>query len=139
MGDIVSNVVAPMCGDQLSFAGPDVKLDPKQTLSLALALQELSTNSHKYGALSNPNGKVQLDWAVTGEPLGPKLRLNWVEDSGFDLKEPTKRGLGTSLLEAILTRAHKTSFAISYPKSGARCEILLPIGHTQADGKLPSA
>lgn len=42
--------------------GPDVRVGPKAALSFALALHELGTNAVKYGALSTPNGRVEITW-----------------------------------------------------------------------------
>jgi two-component sensor histidine kinase len=46
--------------------GPEVLLTPKHALALALALRELCTNAAKYGALSNDEGRVRIEWTIAG-------------------------------------------------------------------------
>jgi CheY-like chemotaxis protein len=62
---------------------------------LALMLHELGTNCIKYGALSVPEGRVTIGWAVKGRVL----RLQWVERGGPAVKAPATRGFGTTLIE----------------------------------------
>jgi two-component sensor histidine kinase len=50
---------------RLQIAGPAVSLAPKAAEVLTLALHELATNSLKYGALSDPFGRLAVTWAVT--------------------------------------------------------------------------
>ena len=45
--------------------GPAIDLTAKQALSLALALHELATNAAKYGALSIPDGTIDVTWDCT--------------------------------------------------------------------------
>ncbi|WP_338823612.1 sensor histidine kinase [Bradyrhizobium septentrionale] len=49
--------------DLISITGPSVLLAPKQAVSIAMALHELCTNARKYGALSEDEGRVRLDWS----------------------------------------------------------------------------
>src|SRR5262249_9483562 len=51
LDDIVREVGVAFCGGRLEFGGPEVRIDSKLGVSLALAIQELATNALKYGAL----------------------------------------------------------------------------------------
>jgi two-component sensor histidine kinase len=53
-------------GVRLRLEGPPVHITPKVALALAMALQELTTNATKYGALSNDTGHVNVSWTVRG-------------------------------------------------------------------------
>lgn len=54
IGDIVNGALAPHRPGQgcIRANGPDLVLQPKQALALAVAIHELATNATKYGALS---------------------------------------------------------------------------------------
>ena len=53
IGKLVDEELAPYAtGDQITFRGVDIRLQPATAQTLALALHELVTNSAKYGALS---------------------------------------------------------------------------------------
>src|SRR5579864_8083319 len=47
-------------GEQLRMSGPAVRLQPKPAETFALAIHELATNAVKYGALSQPAGRVEI-------------------------------------------------------------------------------
>ena len=49
------------------LAGPDMRVGPYATMSIALALHELATNAVKYGALSLPSGRVRIRWSVSDD------------------------------------------------------------------------
>ena len=57
--DLVKAVQA-VFGDRIVFGGPSVWLDKKIALNMSLCLNELATNSSKYGALSNHVGAVTI-------------------------------------------------------------------------------
>jgi two-component sensor histidine kinase len=75
--------------------GPAVHLEPQLALHIALMLRELGTKSHKYGALSNPDGSVSISWKIESE----NLHLDWVERGGPPVQAPTRRGFGMTLIE----------------------------------------
>jgi PAS domain S-box-containing protein len=52
----------------VEITGPDLHLTFSATEAIGLALHELATNSAKYGALSDPNGKLKVAWSL--EPSG---------------------------------------------------------------------
>ena len=55
--------------DRLRLDGPEVDLPPELALRFALVLHELTTNAHKYGALSNETGYVSLSWRFADDRL----------------------------------------------------------------------
>ena len=63
---------------QIILDGPSQDISPSQALALSLAVHELATNAAKYGALSRPEGRVELRWKVrtTGSSL------SWRESGG---------------------------------------------------------
>jgi PAS domain S-box-containing protein len=75
--------------------GADVTLGAKGAQSLALILHELATNAAKHGALSAPEGRVEVAWDVDG----PTWRLTWREAGGPEVRPPARRGFGRLLVE----------------------------------------
>src|SRR3546814_9265030 len=51
------------------------------SLSLGMALHELATNAVKHGALSVPEGRVEVTWSVTNAS-DPRVTLDWIEIGG---------------------------------------------------------
>ena len=49
--------------EKVTCHGPRVMLRTEAVQNVALALHELATNASKYGALSVPAGKVDIEWA----------------------------------------------------------------------------
>ncbi len=98
-------------------SGPEVRLEPKSALSLSLLFHELATNAVKYGALSVPEGLVEVHWSRSdGE-----LVLDWVEKNGPPAKQPDHAGLGTRLIDMGLGG---TSVPVkSYDQSGFSAEF----------------
>jgi two-component sensor histidine kinase len=73
-------------------------------LPLTLSLNELCTNAVKYGALSNPTGRVEI--VSTADEKSQLFSLTWTEIGGPLVVEPTRRGFGTRLLGALAGQLH---------------------------------
>jgi len=86
--------------EKVSCRGERVMLRSEAVQNVALALHELATNASKYGALSTPNGKVDIEWALeTGESGDRRLRLTWRESGGPRVVPPKEKGFGCFVLE----------------------------------------
>lgn len=93
---IVSDNLAPHNAvGQISLSGPDLQLGSRTAMFLCLMLHELATNAVKYGALSHPDGQVQLSWSVEND----QLRLVWHEQGGPPVQEPATTGFGSRLID----------------------------------------
>jgi PAS domain S-box-containing protein len=106
-------------------SGPLLILPPQMTLQLALVLHELATNARKYGALSVPDGHLAITWE-TQMNGGQSLLLLWKENSRTNIKSPTERGYGSTLIEQTL-RSHGGHVSVRYSTHGITCEIELPL------------
>jgi len=78
--------------------GPEVKLDPRRGMGVALAVYELATNALKHGAFSTATGRVDLSWQVDAETVD----LKWREVGGPQVQAPKRTGFGTRLLTKIV-------------------------------------
>jgi two-component sensor histidine kinase len=100
--DVVNRVLQPYLlnnPERMRMSGPSVPLSPRFAVVLSMILHEMATNAAKYGALSNDDGTVALDWQVITENAGPKLRLVWTEAGGPPVVAPVQRGFGSRLIE----------------------------------------
>lgn len=100
--DVVMAALESQNDGRISWQGPPVTLGSKQALSLSLALHELATNASKYGALSVPEGRIDIAWAVIAEDDRTLFHLRWRESGGPVVTEPLKRGFGSRLINRVL-------------------------------------
>lgn len=115
-------------GERVEGDGPDVIVDQRTAMGLALVLHELGTNAAKYGALSNEGGRVSLTWQLdAGEAF---IDLRWQEDGGPAVFPPNRQGFGSTLMEKMLPIYPGTSSKIEYAASGvtftARLSVVAP-------------
>ena len=130
LSDIVAQAIAPydpQGGGRFQVGGPDVRLLPRTALALAMAFQELATNAVKYGALSNPSGRVEIAWKTqSGDPT-PRLDLCWSERDGPPVAAPERRGFGSRLIERSLARDLDGKVEIIFMSSGVTCTVNAPL------------
>jgi two-component sensor histidine kinase len=106
--------------------GPDVLLDQRTSLGLALILHEMATNAAKYGSLSNSNGHVDLTWQVAKDGSGHALSLHWAERGGPAVSQSHKPSFGTQLIECALSDVGAIS-KLSFPQAGAELNLRVPL------------
>jgi len=85
--------------DQVKSVGPDVLLNPRVAQTFALVVHELATNATKYGALSLPNGQVEIHWSVEGTGAEARFKFQWQERNGPPVLPPTRKGFGHMVIE----------------------------------------
>ena len=96
--DIVTRAVTAFAPQRFTLRGDDTTLPAAKALLMSLAMHELCTNAVKYGALSNDDGHIAIDWH--GET--DRLVFHWRESGGPQIAQPTKRGFGTSLIQRAM-------------------------------------
>ncbi len=110
---------------RVHLSGPQVKLDARSAVQMALVLHELATNAHKYGALSVPGGWLSVSWEVEAGPA-PRLIMDWAEHGVPDLQVPSTRGFGSTLIERSLESLGGEA-EVRYGADGLSCRIGMPL------------
>lgn len=113
--------------DRFDVQGPQVTLEPKRAVALAMALHELCTNALKYGSLSVPGGRVRMHW-MRKDGEDARLVIDWEETGGPPVEgEPERRGFGTRLLQRGLKHDLGGDVSLEFAPAGARCHIETPL------------
>ena len=84
-------------GGRFIVSGEDIRIASSPVIALAMTLNELCTNTTKFGALSLPGGQVHLSWRMQGE----RFQLDWFESGGPPVAEPTRKGFGTRMITSL--------------------------------------
>ena len=99
-------------------------------IAIAMTLNELCTNTTKFGALSVPAGRVDIAWTL--DPKTQRLHLTWVERNGPAVLAPEKRSFGTRLIET-LGRQLKGDVHLGYEPSGFTYVLDVPLASLGGD------
>lgn len=122
------------CG-QISIEGPPLTLAARQSLSLALAINELATNAIKYGALSVDRGRVIVSWQIGAPETEEAFRLLWIEQDGPVVSKPDRRGFGSRLIEHALADDFRGEVRITYDPRGVRCELTTKMNNLRIEAQ----
>jgi two-component sensor histidine kinase len=129
MGDVVKGALAGHgVSNRFIVSGPEVRLEPRAALSLSLLFHELATNAVKYGALSVPEGVVEVRWSKGASDLF----LDWTERNGPPATTPERTGLGTRLIDVGF--GGTTPVIKSYVQSGFSAQFQAPLRLIEHNG-----
>jgi two-component sensor histidine kinase/CheY-like chemotaxis protein len=107
------------------FNGPDIRITSGAVIALAMTLNELCTNTTKFGALSIPAGRVEIAWTIDEEKQ--RLRLVWTERGGPAVEPPTRRSFGTRMMESLGQQLNG-QVRLAYEPSGFIYTLDVPLG-----------
>ena len=128
--ELIDRLVSPYGADddtrRFEISGDDVVLPVASVLPFSLALHELATNAAKYGALSVPEGTVEIKWNLPTVDKREVL-LRWIERDGPEVAEPTRRGFGTRFIEQGITYELGGEVTLQFEPAGLHCEMRIPI------------
>jgi two-component sensor histidine kinase len=126
LSSLVRQQLAPYLQDnaRARIDGPQLFLEPNTAQTIAVILHELATNAAKYGALSRAKGRVEVKWSLAPND---QLILNWTEKRGPVVKEPSRQGFGTCVMERMIRDQHKGELRLNWRAGGLACEIILPL------------
>ncbi|WP_162630715.1 CheR family methyltransferase [Paracoccus endophyticus] len=132
-------------GPRVRLRGPrKIRLRSSTVQTLALGLHELATNALKYGALSRPEGQLDVRWSLLAAPgAPPRLRVDWRESGvpvaaadGPGTASPARQGYGRELIEQALPYQLNAEVDYDLAPEGVRCTITLPVSTSMEEAAL---
>lgn len=106
--------------------------------NFALALHELATNAAKYGALSNPTGRVHISWSIGKSNGVDHFTFRWQERGGPAVSQPTHRGFGSAVLEQAMAEYFEVPPRIDFAVGGLSYELSASLDAVMEDKHLGS-
>lgn len=107
--------------------GPAVTLEPRSATAVVMTIHELATNAAKYGALSVPDGRVDVCWEVSGSGSDRRLLLTWEEAGGPRVEQPKRRGFGSRLIAGRVPHEVGGTSSLEFREGGVVCQIEVPL------------
>lgn len=127
--EVVRSELAPYIdagADQVVIEGLNIAVLPRAAIAFGLILHELATNAVKYGALSQPSGRVTVR-AIDRKPDGGgPLVLEWREAGGPPVAPPQQNGFGHTLIARALRYSPEGGAICDFDPSGVVCRISIP-------------
>jgi two-component sensor histidine kinase len=112
--------------EPIMIAGPDLRISGLAISSVALLQHEFGTNSAKYGALSTPNGQVE----IVGAEHGSTYVLTWTERAGPAIAAPPEdEGFGATLTRATVSGQLGGKMSQDWRPEGLVIRLSLPREH----------
>jgi two-component sensor histidine kinase len=112
-------------GGRVRVQGAAVAIKPAVAQNFALAIHELATNAAKYGALSTPEGRLDVSWALTPG----KLVVDWREIGGPRSTAPTRKGFGSKVIDASIKSQLNGDIAWDWSSGSLHCVLQVPAEH----------
>ena len=109
---------------KFSIVGPDINITSGAVIAFAMSLNELCTNTTKFGALSVPGGRVAIIWEI--DQAQQRLKFNWNEIGGPEVFAPSRRSFGTRLI-GTLGKQLKGEVQLNYHPTGFAYSLDIPM------------
>jgi two-component sensor histidine kinase/CheY-like chemotaxis protein len=109
---------------RISIQGPDIRITSGAVIALAMTLNELCTNTTKFGALSVPPGRIDIVWKI--DEARQRLHLTWLEKNGPVVHAPSRQSFGTRLIGS-LGQQLKGEVKLAYNATGFEYVLDVPM------------
>ena len=112
---------------QYRIDGPEIRIARESATSLALAFHELTLNALEHGALTHPQGSIEMTWRPCHQDGTDWLQVRWSEHRGSrNGAASARKGFGWELIERMLPYELAARTQIDSTDAGIRVELLIP-------------
>ena len=135
--DLARSQLEPFKGraaTRVQLKGPHVLVSAAAAQAIGMALHELATNAAKYGALSQPEGRLDLKWELTGSGPERQFRIRWCERGGPSVRQPKRRGFGHKVIVDMVEFALGGDVRLAYKEEGVIWAVNAPAARVLEQG-----
>lgn len=129
--DLVHSQLEPFqqfIGTRVTLDGPQLIISAAAAQAIGMALHELATNAAKYGALSEPDGRLEVTWTLEDREPEQLFHIRWCELGGPSVKPPRRVGFGHTVIVQMVEQALKADVSLKYERQGVLWEVEVPAG-----------
>jgi len=128
LADLIRRQLAPDATDANAIVGgPNVMLPAPAAQVLAMVLHELVTNAARYGALSTPHGRVEVDWSLAPGEDAANLCIEWSEIGGPTVAPSPICRYGVGIIRDLIPHEFGGTVDLAFASDGVRCKIQIPL------------
>jgi two-component sensor histidine kinase len=134
--EILENELGPYDDEsrgRIRLSGPPLELSADLAVPTGMAIHELTTNAVKHGALSVPEGSVEVAWEILAAAV-PKFRLRWREHGGPPVRAPSRDGFGRRLVEQAVPYELKARVRLDFAADGLTYGLVAPLDAVAGKG-----
>ncbi len=117
---LLNTIIQPARSTRVQTEGPPVLIPTSQAQALGLVINELATNSAKYGAMSVDGAEIEITWTTQSSEEGEtSLILRWSEINGPAIETEPSSGNGLALVSGLIRSELRGRAELSFPPNGA--------------------
>lgn len=113
-------------GLRVQVNGPPVKLKPAAAQAIGVVLHELTINAVAHGALSVPQGRVEVRWK---QSYDQQLSFRWEESGGPPVVPPSHTGFGMTAIQGTIRHQLGGTANIDWRAEGIVLDLTVPGQH----------
>jgi PAS domain S-box-containing protein len=122
---LITAMVVGERGRAVHLEGPPIEIPAAQVQAVGIIVNELMTNSHKHGALSISEGRLNIRWELfdDDDEHSRRLVIHWHESGGPHIEQTPDRGVGLELVEGLVRSELRGQVDFQFAADGARHRI----------------
>ncbi|MBB4066200.1 HWE histidine kinase domain-containing protein [Gellertiella hungarica] len=128
LADIIKAELRPFPPDvskRVHLKAQEIALLPRAAIALGLIIHELAANAVRFGALSAPEGRVDVE--LLCEAGRAYAELKWLESGGPPVSTPGNSGFGQTVITRSLQYSPAGGADLDFLPEGIRCRIRIPM------------
>ena len=127
IAQLVHQEVPVSFASRVRVDGPDMTLPPVMVQPLSLVLHELFSNAIRHGALSDPDGGIELSWKGEDE----LIQFEWREVGAVPVHNRLEPGFGIKIIKGVAEGQLGGSMTMRLAESGLTAVLTLPLKHEE--------
>ena len=129
--------LGPALGNRVTLEGEGITLSPNAAQAFSLALHELAANATRYGALSESEGRVHIQWKLDPGWIPQHFHFTWTESGGPPVIPTSSQGFGTRVLQRVAPESLDGQAETTLEKGGLTWTLDAPAAGILANIQTP--